>query len=141
MTENELKQILKDYHVDPQYYSFDGGLPENRLTMDKFDDGYHVYWVEHHYRGRERIFADKSDALEYFGWYLLGKLIALRRGHDPLLRAHSTVFERSFGDWNGPGTLQRAIDTDAGWPSVYRQYPISGRLSHLFSRIAMVQFR
>ena len=86
-------------------------------------------------------FEEKSDALEYLGWNLFAHSKQFKRGHEPLSRKFRREFTDSFGEWEGPGTLQRAIDAGAGWPSVYRKYPISGRLSHLLSRIAMVQFR
>ena len=86
-------------------------------------------------------FEEKSEALEYLGWNLFTKSSQFRRGYNPIFHAFGREFSDSFGEWEGPGTLQRAIDAGAGWPSVYRKYPISGRLCHLLSRIAMVQFR
>lgn len=141
MNENELKQILTDQHADPEAYSLDGGRPENSLVLAESEGMFAVYWVERGCPDVVREFDDKSEALEFFGWHFLTSRIALRRGHVPLLLAHLRAYAWSFGEWEGTGTLQRAIDSGAGWPSVYRQYPISGRLSHLLSRIAMIQFR
>ena len=135
-----LMKILNDYHVDPQRYSLEGGRPEERLVFDEMDGMFAVYWVERGCRSLQREFASKSESLEYFGWCLIGKATE-RRGHGTLLRAHWRVYSRSFGRWGGTGTLHRAVNSGAGWQSVYREYPISGRLSHLLSRIAMVQFR
>jgi hypothetical protein len=62
MNRDELRQILQDEGIRDDAYSLDGGLHDDRLTIDQVGDKWVVYYSERGKRWDEREFADEDSA-------------------------------------------------------------------------------
>lgn len=66
MTKRELLQRLKNDNIPEYYYSLEGGLPNDKLCLDKTRTGWVVYYSEMGEKHQEVGFASEEDACEYF---------------------------------------------------------------------------
>lgn len=71
MNRRELKKILDQEGFNPQRYSLQGGLPDERYCLDQLADGrWSVYGSERGKKVAERVFETEDEASEYL-LYLL----------------------------------------------------------------------
>lgn len=66
MKKNELLQLLKKDNIPDYYYSLDGGMPNDKLCLDRTHAGWIVYYSEMGEKSQEIGFASEDDACEYF---------------------------------------------------------------------------
>jgi hypothetical protein len=66
MTKKELIKLLEKDNIPKNSYSLDGGLPNDRLCLDKAYSGWVVYYTEMGEKYEEIGFASEEDACEYF---------------------------------------------------------------------------
>lgn len=64
MNRDQLSLILNE-HFRPETYSLDGGLPNERLCLERRSDGWAVYYSERGIRTSEVAFLHESDACIY----------------------------------------------------------------------------
>ena len=66
MNTSELKSMLNEMKIDPEFYSLTGGLPLEALCIEDADGKWSVYYSERGARQGEKTFATESEACEYF---------------------------------------------------------------------------
>jgi hypothetical protein len=64
MNKNELQRILHDEDFNPDVYSLDDGLPNDRLCLSEEGRQWCVYYTERGVRFDEQWFASESVACE-----------------------------------------------------------------------------
>jgi hypothetical protein len=62
---DELLDILRIEGIRDDSYSLDGGLRDDRLTIDRIGDMWIVYYSERGKRWDERSFTDEDSACQY----------------------------------------------------------------------------
>ena len=66
MNKNELMQFLEKENIPFNSYSLDGGLPNDRLCLDRTYQGWTVYYSEMGEKYEEMGFPSEEDACEHF---------------------------------------------------------------------------
>ena len=66
MTKQELLQRLQDEKVPENCYSLEGGLPNDRLCLEKLGLAWLVYYSETGERYEEMFFTSEDEACDYF---------------------------------------------------------------------------
>lgn len=62
----ELKRVLDQEGFNPQRYSLQGGLPDERYCLDQLADGrWSVYGSERGEKVAERVFTTEHEACQY----------------------------------------------------------------------------
>jgi hypothetical protein len=65
MNREELRAVLDQEGIRPDAYSLEGGLREDRLTVDSVGGRWVVYYVERGRRWNERYFSEEGAACRY----------------------------------------------------------------------------
>jgi hypothetical protein len=65
MTRDQLKSILTALKVNHQAYCLDGGLPDEKYTLDQVGVKWVVYYSERGQRSGERLFNSEDQACRY----------------------------------------------------------------------------
>ncbi len=71
MTKNDLRQELVKKNIPADFYSLDGGLPNEAYCLDQGAGGWEVYYSERGQKTGVKIFDAESEACDYFYQSLL----------------------------------------------------------------------
>jgi hypothetical protein len=66
MNKEELKNLLKKHNIPKLSYWLDGGMPDERLCLDYFDDEWCVFYSQRGMRSGLMKFQTEEDACDYF---------------------------------------------------------------------------
>jgi hypothetical protein len=65
MTKNELQNLLIKERIPENYYSLEGGIPNDRMVLSKTKRGWEVYYSERGSRSEIKEFISEKEACEY----------------------------------------------------------------------------
>ena len=61
-----LNNKLLEARIKQEYYSLNGGFPNEACAINQTKDGWEVYYSERGRKSGLKFFAEESDACEYF---------------------------------------------------------------------------
>lgn len=78
MKREKLKQKLIELGVRQDFYSFDGGLPNEAFCICKTPTGFEVYYNERGNKSDLKIFNSEEGACDYFLHYITSDSVVLK---------------------------------------------------------------
>jgi hypothetical protein len=66
MTKTELQSLLIKEDVPENYYSLEGGMPDEKLCLERTPSGWAVYYSERGLRTSLKYFTSEDQACRYF---------------------------------------------------------------------------
>jgi hypothetical protein len=106
VTRQELVDLLYAEGIDPNAYSLRGGMPDEKLCVERSKGGWAVYYSERGLRSGECWFPTEDEACEDF-WHRLARDPTTRLSYKQRPQREQIEGREVIKDWDVPGSGDR----------------------------------